>query len=57
MILRNPEFRAIFAPNGNLIKQGDLVKRPKFAKTLSLIAEKGAVAFYEVMHNIIIYLY
>ncbi|KAI5955598.1 hypothetical protein KGF54_001100 [Candida jiufengensis] len=32
----------IFNPNGDLIKEGDYIKRPNYAKTLELIANNGS---------------
>ncbi len=31
---------------GRIYKEGDIMKRPEYAKTLKIIAEKGAKEFY-----------
>jgi gamma-glutamyltranspeptidase len=36
----------LLAPNGTLLKQGDVMKRPLLGHTLQLIAEKGPDEFY-----------
>ncbi|KAJ3108620.1 hypothetical protein HK100_003401 [Physocladia obscura] len=40
-------FALDYAPNGRLVKEGDVVKRPRLAKTLASIAFLGSDAFYE----------
>jgi len=45
-ILGNPGFRAIYAPNGKLLQEGETCVRKNLAKTLKTIAEGGAKAFY-----------
>ena len=44
---KDPESRRIYFKDGSPIKEGSLMVRPDLAKTLSLIAAKGAKAFYE----------
>lgn len=46
LIQTDQAFRELFAPNGTLLKSGDLIKRERYAETLELIAEKGANVFY-----------
>ena len=46
-ILKDKAFRDIFAPSGNLLREGDVARRERFADTLELIARDGADAFYE----------
>src|SRR5690606_21298924 len=35
-----------FYPQGQVVKQGDTLKNPAYAKTLEIIASKGAAGFY-----------
>ena len=44
-ILSDPGLSAIFAPAGNMLKEGDLCKRPNLAKTLKKL-ELGLADFY-----------
>jgi gamma-glutamyltranspeptidase/glutathione hydrolase/leukotriene-C4 hydrolase len=46
-MLGNPDFSAIFAPKGLLLREGDLIKRTNYSKTLSIIACHGPSAFYK----------
>ncbi|KAI8589437.1 nucleophile aminohydrolase [Geranomyces variabilis] len=46
LMLKDANFRAIFAPNGVLLKTGDTIKRETYGKALSAIAAKGADVFY-----------
>ncbi|KAJ8062137.1 hypothetical protein OCU04_008696 [Sclerotinia nivalis] len=43
----DPNWAIDFAPNGTLLKVGDIMTRKRFANTLEKIAKKGASAFYE----------
>ncbi|ORZ35374.1 gamma-glutamyltranspeptidase [Catenaria anguillulae PL171] len=45
-IMASPIWRAVFAPQGQLVSQGALVKRPAYARTLRDVAHRGAQAFY-----------
>ncbi|KAK9760582.1 hypothetical protein K7432_015257 [Basidiobolus ranarum] len=47
LILKNPAFREIYAPRGDVLKVGELVKRSRFADTLEEIAMNGPDAFYK----------
>ncbi len=42
-----PETAALFRPGGVALKEGDLLKQPDLAKTLRLIAQRGADVFYK----------
>lgn len=54
LILGDVEFKKVFAPNGKLLVEGDLVKRKVFAETLELIANNGVDEFYTVFILLII---
>lgn len=41
-----PETRAYFFPDGKAIQEGQILKNPDFAQTLTAIAKHGAKAFY-----------
>ncbi|KAF8586707.1 hypothetical protein K439DRAFT_1659521 [Ramaria rubella] len=47
LMLRNPDWSAIFAPHGHVLREGDLIRRTSLAQTLHTIAEEGAEAFYK----------
>lgn len=40
------EWEEIFAPRGTLLQQGEKIRRPAYGKTLRILAEEGADAFY-----------
>lgn len=42
------EWQSQFAPGGEFLKEGGLLRRENYARTLETIAEEGAGAFYEV---------
>ncbi|KXS15091.1 gamma-glutamyltranspeptidase [Gonapodya prolifera JEL478] len=46
LLLNDPVWRSVFAPNNKLLKAGDVFTRPAFARTLEIVANKGADAFY-----------
>ncbi|KAI9642753.1 hypothetical protein NHQ30_008485 [Ciborinia camelliae] len=46
-LLEDPNWAIDFAPNGTLLKVGDIMTRKRLANTLETIADKGASAFYE----------
>jgi len=54
-IMTNLGLRELFAPNNELLKLGDILKRPKLAKTYRQIANNGAKEFYsgEIARQII----
>ena len=47
-MLKNPDWRAIFAPHGKLLQEGDLIERKNLSRTLEIIANEGPEAFYQV---------
>ena len=46
-VKKMPEASDYFFPNGEPLKAGSILKNPDYAKSLSLIAEQGADAFYQ----------
>ena len=50
-ILDHEPWRAVFAPDGDLVKAGDRIHREAYARTLETVARHGADAFYRVSHR------
>ena len=46
-MLNAPDWRAVFAPDGQLLKEGDIIRRTNLSRTLETIAEQGPDAFYK----------
>ena len=46
-MLNEPDWRAIFAPEGRLLREGEIIRRTNLARTLETIAEEGPGAFYK----------
>jgi gamma-glutamyltranspeptidase/glutathione hydrolase/leukotriene-C4 hydrolase len=46
-MLKNPDWSAIFAPSGKILKAGEIIRRTNLSRTLSTIAREGADAFYK----------
>jgi gamma-glutamyltranspeptidase / glutathione hydrolase / leukotriene-C4 hydrolase len=47
-MLNNPDWSAIFAPSGALLKEGETIYRTNLSNTLAVIANEGPEAFYKV---------
>lgn len=47
LMLGNPDWRAIFAPNGRLLQAGETIRRTNLSRTLAMIAEEGPGALYK----------
>jgi gamma-glutamyltranspeptidase/glutathione hydrolase/leukotriene-C4 hydrolase len=45
-MLRDPTWAAVYAPRGELLVEGDWIRRPTYAKTLATIAKEGPGALY-----------
>ncbi|RDA86437.1 hypothetical protein CP532_3625 [Ophiocordyceps camponoti-leonardi (nom. inval.)] len=45
-LLQDASFAIDFAPHGTLLREGDLMTRKRYARTLERIAEEGSAAFY-----------
>lgn len=41
-----PDWAAVFAPNGTVLGEGDIIRRTTYAQTLTTIANEGISAFY-----------
>lgn len=46
-LLGSPDFSAIFAPEGSLLREGDIIRRTNYSETLSTIAYHGPSSFYK----------
>lgn len=49
-MLNSPDWKAIFAPEGRLLREGELIQRTNLSRTLSVIASEGADGFYKVKY-------
>lgn len=48
LMLNNPDWSEVFAPNGVLLKEGQMIHRNALARTLAQVASEGADALYKV---------
>ena len=46
ILWRTPESRAVFAPGGRYVREGDVVRQPELATSIELIAERGPAVLY-----------
>jgi gamma-glutamyltranspeptidase/glutathione hydrolase len=47
VLLRHPEGRAIFAPDGKLPEKGNIFRQPQLAETLKKVSLRGTTYFYK----------
>src|SRR5712671_4853420 len=47
LFLDHPDWSRVFAPDGVLLSEGDIMRNVNLSRTLGLIAEQGADAFYQ----------
>ncbi|KAJ7783168.1 gamma-glutamyltranspeptidase [Mycena metata] len=47
LMLGNPDWSAVFAPRGRFLREGDVIRRTNFSRTLATIASEGPDAFYK----------
>ncbi|KAF9244887.1 gamma-glutamyltranspeptidase [Melanogaster broomeanus] len=47
LMLNNEDWRAVFAPDGKLLLQGETIRRTNYSRTLARIAAEGPNAFYK----------
>lgn len=54
-LIDDPEWRRIYAPGGQPLRPGALLRQPDLARTLALVAERGSEGFYrgEVAEQIV----
>jgi len=48
-MLNNPDWSAIFAPQGKFLCEGEMMRRTNLSRTLAAIAQEGADALYHVL--------
>lgn len=51
LMLENPDWSSVFAPEGRFLKEGELIQRTNYSRTLTTVAEEGADAFYKVSRS------
>lgn len=49
--MTNPDWASIFAPNGRLLREGEIIRRTNLSLTLTKVAREGADAFYTVIYS------
>lgn len=47
LMLNEPDWKAVFAPEGRLLREGEIIRRTNLSRTLEAIAEQGPDAFYK----------
>jgi len=47
LFLHNPDWSRIFAPDGVILSEGDIIRNVDLSRTLGLIAERGPDALYK----------
>lgn len=47
-MLEDPNWSSIFAPHGVLLREGELIRRTNYSRTLAAVATGGADALYKV---------
>lgn len=50
-MLKSPDWSSIFAPEGRLLHEGEIIRRTNLSRTLYTIAEDGPDAFYKVLYK------
>ena len=46
IVTATPESRALFAPEGRLLRAGELIRQPELADALERLGAEGAAPFY-----------
>lgn len=44
----NQDWKDIFAPNGRVLREGELIHQTNLSRALDIIAREGAEGFYQV---------
>ncbi|KAF8210260.1 gamma-glutamyltranspeptidase [Mycena galopus ATCC 62051] len=47
LMLGNPDWSSVFAPRGRFLREGEVIKRTNYSRTLATIASEGPDAFYK----------
>ncbi|KAJ7262187.1 gamma-glutamyltranspeptidase [Mycena haematopus] len=47
LMLGNPDWSAVFAPRGRFLREGEVIRRSNYSRTLATIALEGPDAFYK----------
>lgn len=47
LMLNEPDWQAVFAPEGRLLREGEIIRRTNLSRTLEAIAKQGPDAFYK----------
>ncbi|KAJ7346605.1 nucleophile aminohydrolase [Mycena albidolilacea] len=47
LMLGNPDWSAVFAPRGRFLREGEVIRRTNYSRTLATIASEGPDAFYK----------
>ena len=47
LFLTHPDWKPIFAPNGRLLEEGEIIRNVNYSKTLATVATQGVDAFYK----------
>jgi gamma-glutamyltranspeptidase/glutathione hydrolase/leukotriene-C4 hydrolase len=48
LMLPKEDWRVIFAPEGHMLLEGEIIRRTNYSRTLSAIASEGPDVFYKV---------
>ena len=48
---RTQDWSDIFAPDGHILQEGEVIRRTNLSRTLDIIAKEGANGFYQVGYS------
>lgn len=46
------DWSEIFAPDGRILQEGEIIRRTNLSRTLNIIAKEGAKGFYQVSYPV-----